>query len=40
MNTLRDAFRRALAILAERGELWNRPAWIHDLARCLKEVGP
>ena len=37
MNTLRDAFRRALDRLADRGELWNRPPWIHDLARRLAD---
>lgn len=36
-----DAFRRALARLVNRGELWNRPPWIHDLARRLAdEVMP
>lgn len=38
MNTLKDAFRRALARLAERGELWNRAPWVHDIARRLHEV--
>lgn len=35
MTTMRVAFLAALARLSDRGELGNRPAWIHDLSRRL-----
>lgn len=37
MTAMQAAFRAALALLADRGELRNRPAWIHDLARRLTD---
>ena len=39
MNTLRDAFRRALERLADRGLLGQSPAWVHDLARLVAREG-
>lgn len=35
---MKDAFRRAVARLLLRGELQNRPAWVHELARTLTQT--
>lgn len=35
MTTMHAAFRRAVDALRLRGELWNRPAWVHELARVV-----
>jgi hypothetical protein len=40
MTTMQAAFRAALERLAVAGRLPHAPAWIHALARRLKEVRP